>query len=59
MKFPEGFLLPNMKGKVLRLLHAIYGLKQAGLAWWHVPDKSMQELGFEQLKSDASLFVYK
>ena len=59
MKFPEGFLPPNMKGKVLRLLHAIYGLKQAGLAWWHVLDKSMQELGFEQLKSDASLFVYK
>ena len=59
MEFPEGFLPPNMKGKVLRLLHAIYGLKQAGLAWWHVLDKSMQELGFEQLKYDAGLFVYK
>ena len=59
MEFPEGFLPPNMKGKVLRLLHAIYGLKQAGLAWWHALDKSMQELGFERLKSDAGLFVCK
>ena len=59
MEFPEGFLPSNMKGKVLRLLHTIYGLKQAGLAWWHVLDKSMEELGFEQLKSNAGLFVYK
>ena len=59
MEFPEGFLPPNMKGKVLRLLHAIYSLKQAGLAWWRALDKSMQELGFERLKSDAGLFVYK
>ena len=59
MEFPKGFMPPDMKGKVLRLLCAIYGLKRAGLAWWHALDKSMQELGFEQLKSDTSLFVYK
>jgi hypothetical protein len=59
MEFPEGFMPTHMKGKVLRLLCAIYGLKQAGLAWWRALDKSMQELGFERLKSDAGLFVYK
>ena len=59
MEFLEGFLPSIMKGKVLRLLCAIYGLKQAGLAWWCALDKSMQELGFERLKSDTSLFVYK
>ena len=59
MEFPEGFMPPKMKGKVLRLLYTIYGLKQAGLAWWCTLDKSMQECGFEWLKSDASLFVYK
>jgi hypothetical protein len=59
MEFPEGFMPTHMKGKVLRLLYAIYGLKQAGLAWWRTLDKSMQELGFERLKSDAGLFVYE
>jgi hypothetical protein len=59
MEFPEGFMPTHMKGKVLRLLRAIYSLKQAGLAWWRTLDKSMQELGFEWLKSDAGLFVYK
>jgi hypothetical protein len=59
MEFPEGFMPTHMKGKVLRLLCAIYGFKQAGLAWWRALDKSMQELGFERLKSDAGLFVYK
>jgi hypothetical protein len=59
MEFPEGFMPTHMKGKVLRLLHVISGLKQAGLAWWRALDKSMQELGFERLISDAGLFVYK
>ena len=57
--FLEGFMPPEMKDKVLRLLCAIYGLKQAGLAWWHALDKSIQELEFEQLKSNAGLVIYK
>ena len=57
MEFPEGFLPPNMKGKVLRLLCAIYSLKQAGLAWWCALDKSMQEVGFERLKRCQPLCV--
>lgn len=32
MEFPEGFILAKMKGKILRLVHVIYGLKQARLA---------------------------
>jgi len=41
----EGFTKdPNV---VLRLRHAIYGLKQAGLAWWRKLDASMKDLGFE------------
>ena len=59
MEFPEGYMPPNQKSKVLRLLRAIYGLKQAGLTWWRTLDKSMKNLGFERLKSDAGLFVYQ
>ena len=44
MEFPEGFLPPSMKGNILRLLHAMYGLKHAELVWWCMLDKSMQEL---------------
>jgi hypothetical protein len=43
----------------LRLKRAIYGLKQAALAWWKVLDKSMGELGFTRLCSDSRLFVNK
>ena len=59
MEFPEGFHPPHLRGKVLRLLHALYGLKQAGLAWWKALNESMEELGFERLKTDAGLFLYR
>jgi len=47
MKFPEGFAPPHLKNKFLRLLCTLYGLKQAGLAWWNELNESMKELGFE------------
>ncbi len=59
MKQPEGFKVKGHEGKVLRLKHAIYGLKQAALAWWKALDKSMGELGFTHLCSDSSIFVNK
>jgi len=59
MEQPEGFHAKGMeRGKhVLRLRRALYGLKQAGLAWWRVLKKSMEELGFVNLDSDAGLFM--
>jgi len=59
MEFPEGFVPPHFKNKVLRLFRALYELKQAGLTWWNELNESMKELGFEQLKTDTSLFIYK
>ena len=59
MEFSEGFASPHLKNKVLRLLCALYELKQAGLTWWNELNESMKELGFNQLKSDASHFIYK
>jgi hypothetical protein len=59
MEQPEGFKVKGQEGKVLRLKHTIYGLKQAALAWWKALNKSMGELGFTCLCSDSGLFVNK
>jgi len=34
MEQPEGFKIHGQERKVLHLRQAIYGLKQAALAWW-------------------------
>jgi hypothetical protein len=59
MEQPEGFKVKGQEGKVLHLKHAIYGLKQAALAWWKVLDKSMGELGFICLHLYSGIFVNK
>ena len=57
MKQPEGFRVPGQEHKVLRLLCALYSLKQAGLTWWETLNESMKQLGFERLKSDTGIFL--
>ena len=59
MEQPEGFKIKGQEHKVLRLWRAIYGLKQAALAWWKALDKSMADLGFKRLLSDSGIFVNK
>jgi hypothetical protein len=59
MEQPEGFKLNGQEGKVMRLKRAIYGLKQAALAWWKALDKSMAKIGFKRLASDSGLFYNK
>jgi len=54
---PEGFKVKGQEFKVLRLRCAIYGLKQAFLAWWKELDKSVRKLGFKRLYADAGIFV--
>jgi len=56
MQQPEGFKLKGQETKVLRLLRAIYGLKQAALAWWKELESSMKRLGFKRTASDAGVF---
>ena len=59
MDQPEGFKLKGQERKVMRLKRAIYGLKQAALAWWKALDKSLAALGLTRLLSDSGLFVNK
>ena len=56
MQQPEGFKLKGQENKVLCLLRAIYGLKQAALAWWRELESSMKRLGFKCTASDAGVF---
>ena len=57
MKQSKGFRVSGQEHKVLHLLHALYGLEQAGLTLWKTLNKSMKELRFECLKSDAGIFL--
>ena len=59
MEQPEGFKDPKNNTKVMRLKKAIYGLKQAALAWWKVLDKPMATLSCTHLVSDSGIFVNK
>ena len=59
MEQPEGFKAKGQENKVLRLKRAIYGLKQAALAWWKALDKSMAAMGCKRLLSDSGLFTHR
>ena len=59
MEQPEGFKVKGQEHKVMHLKHAIYGLKQAALAWWRALDKSMAMLGLTRLQSDSGILVNK
>ena len=59
MEQPEEFKIPGSENKVLHLKKALYDLKQPGLTWWNALDDSMRELGFEQIKFDPGIFLYK
>jgi len=59
MEQPEGFKIHGQEQKVLRLRQAIYGLKQAALAWWKELLTSMGKIGFEHSQSDAGIFIHK
>jgi hypothetical protein len=45
MRPPRDFNLP--KGKALKLLKSIYGLKQAGLNWYLCISSFLHEIGFK------------
>ena len=57
MKAPRGVLKSEQKGKVLRLLKGLYGLKQVGRGWYQEMSRVfMKELGFKRSAADHSVF---
>lgn len=58
MRQPEGFERGG-RNVVLRLNKAVYGLKQASRQWKHkLVEILVGQLGFKEIYSDASLYVY-
>ena len=56
---PKGFEVQGQQGEqlVCRLAKAIYGLKQAGLAWYNHLTRLLQNMDFKKTISDQCLFI--
>ncbi|XP_022040277.1 uncharacterized mitochondrial protein AtMg00810-like [Helianthus annuus] len=59
MEQPPGFEDPNKPNHVCKLNRALYGLKQAPRAWFQRLSNFLLTLGFENSRSDPSLFTYQ
>nr|GEW41050.1 retrovirus-related Pol polyprotein from transposon TNT 1-94 [Tanacetum cinerariifolium] len=54
---PQGFEVEGKEEKVYKLEKALYGLKQAPRAWYGQIDGYFKEKGFDQSKSEPTLYV--
>ncbi|GJX42263.1 retrovirus-related pol polyprotein from transposon TNT 1-94 [Tanacetum coccineum] len=54
---PQGFEVEGKEEKVYKLKKALYGLKQAPRAWYSQIDGYFKEKGFDQSKSEPTLYV--
>jgi hypothetical protein len=59
MRPPPGYLRPEDKGKVLKLLRSLYGLKQAGFEWSEELVKVFLEIGFTRSQVDQVVYYKK
>ena len=58
MAQPEGFVALGEEDKVCRLVHSLYGLKQAGQVWNRTFAHTIKrKLGFDTIHSDAGVYV--
>jgi len=55
LKRPPG-LSPSIMPPLVKLKKCIYGLKQAAHEWRNLLDVSIQQLGFQQFKTDACIY---
>ena len=58
MEQPEGFVAPGSEAQLVYKLHrSLYGLKQAGRAWYKKIDSALSELGLKRTHSDNCVYV--
>ena len=60
MRQLEGFQRhgPNGEQWVCRLIKGLYGLKQSGRLWYHKLAETLEAMGFTQIRSDPSIYVW-
>jgi hypothetical protein len=58
-KLDEEIFMRLPSGRYVRLLRAIYGLKQAGRAWYVEADKQLRALGLTPLPSEPCIYIGK
>ncbi|WVZ51167.1 hypothetical protein U9M48_002333 [Paspalum notatum var. saurae] len=54
---PPGFVVAGKEHKVLRLIKALYGLRQAPRAWYAKLDASLVALGFQRSASEHAVYT--
>jgi len=54
MEPPQGVVVPQ--NKCLKLIKALYGLRQAPKVWNQALDEALSEMNFKQIKSDACVY---
>jgi transposase InsO family protein len=59
MRQPEGFVVPGKEGYVWRLKKSLYGLKQAGRAWYTKIDATLMGMGFKRSEADHCIYSYQ
>ena len=58
MEQPEGFVAKGDEDKVCRLVHSLYGLKQAGGVWNRTFAHTIKrKLGFDTVHSDVGVYI--
>ena len=58
MEQPESFIAQGEEDKVCRLMHSLYGLKQAGQVWNRTFAHTIKrKLGFNTIHSDMSVYI--
>ncbi|MBW0487015.1 hypothetical protein O181_026730 [Austropuccinia psidii MF-1] len=56
---PPTTFLPHLKGKVLRLKKALYGMKQGGRCWWFFLSGILERMGFAATEVNQSLYLFR
>jgi hypothetical protein len=59
MEQPEGFIVPGKEYMVCKLRKSLYGLKQAGRAWYQKIHQALLNLGFASLQTDTCVYILR